>query len=1226
MSGSKADARVAEGGAKKNLSCARERARPPRGPAAAGPGGGHTRRITTSLVAALLLASVAPGPIAFAAPAETSQQAKAAEALGRKADAGGPSAALAGDISRTKAAPADLGPGIEYDTFRFTVELQLKDKRRELMGTLEQMAALGDDSPEAPDLLFRLAELNWEESRYWFFEANRQEDKALRCTESGDKACAAAARGEQKDFLKKRDEFQGRAILRYKELVQRFPNYKRVDEVLFFLGHNYWEAGKDKEALAAYKALITRFPKSKFVADAWLAFGEWYFNHSEGKRDMLEKALDAYTRAAAFPESRVYGFAVYKQGWCLYNLGNYPGAADKFKATVFYGELAQNVANANKTALIREARKDFVLAYSHYGDPTQAKPVFQQVGGNDEWWGMLKGLAGLYYDNGQDKEAVLVYRQLIREQPLSPEAPLYQARIVSAVMRVGHKKITVEQARLLVKIFTDVEKSGVIRTDEDRKQLESARDLSERTLSNLAVSWHNEGKRSRDDDTFVFASEVYTDYLTIFPDSPKAYDLRFFHAELLFENLRKYDWAAAEYERVAAQDIAKLEERKKKEQEGKVDEAKKLQAGKRFVQALEGAIYAHDEVVKKLGDEPLPKGADPKKPLPIPAPKQKLLDACERYLTWVPKGDKRVEVSYKAAQIHYRYNQFEPAVQRFSAIALEHPDHELAVFSAHLVLDSYNILEDWQKIDEWAKRFHGEPRLAKGPFKAELEQIIERNSFKMVALLEKDEKYAEAANRYLTFVSEWPKSELADEALFNAAVDFHKAGRPEQAIEVRERLVREYPKSDLVPDSLYRNAAALEEMADYDAAASAYERYTARWEAQAPRVQKENAKKRGRKFEAKPVEGPKFDETKAKTALFNAGIFREALGQRRQALRDRERWLELWPNDHDAEAVFLSIADLHEQSGNGRLAVRQLENYLEERWGRVTSNQLAAKGRIAKIQESRGMIGARNKVYEEIWETYRRLGPKGRAALKPAAVEAAANAHFVLSEPVWREYNRIRIRLPQEVMARSLKEKGQKLLEVQRRYTETVALKAAGPGICALDRIGLAYRNFAQALYDAPVPRGFNEEQVSMYKAALSEQALPVEAKANEAFASAVAKSRELGVHNRCADEALANLEKGNVEGFVALAEEPAKVTVAGRAQGLGLLTEEQPIPPPPPADAVLPKVLGEKAPPPPAAAQNARNAQPQARRNDPASPTAPVSEPPLPSREGEPEDPDLLP
>lgn len=1165
-------------------------------------------RALSGLLAALLVAAGLPsGAAAQAADART----RAREAqLGPKGDAGGPSRELAGDVSRDAEA-AEQGPGLEYDTFRFAVELQLKEKRRELMGTLEQMVSLEGDPKEQPALLFRLAELNWEESRYWFFEANRQEDKAIRCREQGDAACEKAALAEKEAFLKQRDEYQARAILRYKELIARYPDWERVDEVLFFLGHNYWEAGKDQEALGAYKTLITRFPQSRYVPDAWLAFGEWYFNNSEGKRDMLLKALDAYTKAASFTESRVYGFAVYKQGWCHYNLGDYPAAADKFKATVFYGELAQNVANANKTALIREARKDYVLAYSHFGDPTQAKAAFQQVGGKDGWWDMLKGLAGLYYDTGRDKEAVLVYRQLIRERPLSPEAPFFQSRIVSAVMRVGHKKITVEQARLLVKVFQDVEKSGAIRTDEDRKKLEEAADLAERTLSNLAVVWHNEGKKTRDDETFAFASEAYGNYLTLFADSPKAYDLRFFHAELLYEHLHKYDWAAAEYERVAAQDIEKIERARQLEAEGKAEEAKELKPGKYFVQALEGAIYAHDQVVKKLGDEPLPKDADPKKPLPIPAPKQALADACERYLTYVPDGDKRVEIAYKAAQIHYRYNHFDKAVQQFAAIALEHPDHELAVYAAHLVLDSYNILEDWPKIDEWAKRFYQEPRLVrKGNFRSELEEIIERNSFKMVALLEKEEKFAEAANRYLAFVADWPRSDLADEALFNAAIDFHKAARPEQAIAVRERLVREYPRSELAPEALYRNAVTFEEMADFERAAAAYERYAAGWERQ--RNEKKNPRSGAK------AEGPKYDEEKAKAALYNAGVFREALGDNRQALRDRNKWLELWPRDADAERVFLSIADLHEKNGNHRLAMQQLEAYLKERWGRDVSKQLAAKGRLVQLMQKRGMVSARKRMQEEIWQTWTHTSRARRAALSPAALEAVANAHFDLTEPDWQAYTRIRIRLPQEAMARALKEKGERLLQLQKRYTETVALTAPGPGICALTRIGEAYLHFAQSLYDAPVPRGFDEEQETLYRAALAEQAAPVEQKAQEALVAAVAKSREVGLNNECSRNALHLLEAHHAPGYEPMAEEPAEVRTVARRQGLGLLGEIQPIPPPPPEDAEIPSVVDEQVPIP-AAKEPAEKTGFRSR-----SVNTPSDEPALPADLLD--DPDLLP
>lgn len=1141
--------------------------------------------IAAAILAAILLA---PGA-AWSQSASAAALAAEEDALGSKTDAGGPSAELAGDVSRD-ASEAETGPGVEYDLFRFDVELRLKDKRRELMGTIEQMAALGGTANQA-DLLFRLAELNWEESRYWFFEANRQEDKALRCEEAKDDACAAAARAEQKTFLQHRDQYQERAIANYKDLIAGHPNYQRVDEVLFFLGHNLWEAGKDKEALDAYRTLIERFPESKFVPDAWLAFGEWYFNNSEGTRDMLQNALDAYTRAAAFPESQVYGFAVYKQGWTYYNLGEFAAAADKFKATVFYGELAQGVANANKTALIREARKDYVLAYSHYGDPTQARAAFQQVGGQDNWWTMLESLAGLYYSTGKDKEAVLVYRQLIKERPLSPQAPFYQARVVSAVMRIGHKPITVEQARLLVQLVREVEKSGAIRTDEDRESLERAMDLAERTLSNLAVSWHNEGKRSRHDETFEFASRIYVDYLQLFPESPKAYDLRFFHAELLYENLRRYDWAAAEYERVAAVDIARLEEKKRLEEAGEHEEAEKIEAGKWFVAALEGAIYSHDELTKKLPEEPERSEGKPGEPRPIPAPRQALLDACVRYLTWVEAGDKRVEIAYKAANILYRYDHFEEAVPLFADIALNHPENELAVYSAHLILDSYNLLEDWAKIDEWARRFHGEPRLARGKFKAELEEIIERNSFKMVALLEQESKFNEAAQRYLDFVAEWPGSDLADEALFNAAVDFHKGGQPERAIAVRDRLVAEYPKSELAPEALFQNAVALEQRADFAAAAAAYERYAAKWEAT-------KAPARGRRRAPARNDEPKWEEEKARIALYNAGLFREALGEWRSALSARQRFLDHWPRADDAEAVYLSIADLHLAMGNGRLALRQLEAYQGERWARNAEKLLASHGRIAAIHESRGSIGLRNRTYEEIWKVWSRLPRARRDGMGGPALEAVAKAHFALSEPTWRTFDRIRIRLPQERMARDLRAKTEALVAVRDRYTETVGLRAAEPGICALERIGRAYADYAQALYDAPVPRGFNEEQVALYRAALAEEAMPVEATAQEAFTAAVMKSRELGIHTDCAADALGRLESAGMPGFAPLVEEPAEVRVAAASQGLGLLREEQPIPPPPPADVEIPSVVNEHIP----GTQSAGSPSPD-RRHDPELP-----------------------
>jgi tetratricopeptide (TPR) repeat protein len=359
-------------------------------------------------------------------------------------------------------------------------------------------------------------------------------------------------------------------------------------------------------------------------------------------------------------------------------------------------------------------------------------------------------------------------------------------------------------------------------------------------------------------------------------------------------------------------------------------------------------------------------------------------------------------------------------------------------------------------------------------------------------------------------------------------------------------------------------------------------------------------------------------------------VFREALGENRRALRNREKYLELWPRDVDAEAVALSIAELHEKNGAYGATLRKLAEF-EREYGRDPDRKIVARYRTVKIQEKQGSRGAAKRGWEEIWDTYRRLGPKGRSRLSTGpggAMEAVAWAHYRLGEETFREFDGIRLRLPEARMAQALKDKGRALLGVQKRYTETVAFGVPGPAVCGLNRIGLAYRHFAQALYDAPVPPGLRGELVDAYKQALAEQAAPVEAKAMEAFANAVAKAREFHLHDACAREALAVLEEVAGDRFPEVVEEPMKPAPVRRTkEGRGFLTSVQPVPKPVPAAAV-PGVVNEKAPrkaaPPP---PRGRDAAPgKGAKRELESPTAPVYEPPLPARASdEPNDEDLL-
>ncbi|WP_241759212.1 tetratricopeptide repeat protein [Pyxidicoccus parkwayensis] len=1113
------------------------------------------------------------------ATASAAQEKKAT----RDADLGRKSAtavdkSLAGDITREKN-KEEVAPALQYDQFRLGVELQVASKRREQIQSLKKIISLSPDPKEVPSLLFRLGEFYWEESKFYFFEANRKDDELIKAMNRNDAMGQQRAKAEKAELVGKQKEYGKLAVEQYTKIVQEYPKFERTDEVLFFLGQYLMEEGQDRKALVAFKRLVEKYPQSKYIPDAYFAFGEYYFNNSKGKRPELEKALVAYKKAAEFPESQVYAFSLYKQGWCYYNMGDYESAKDKFKTVVLYGELAgasaveKDGGKSGKTSLVREARGDFVRAYSHQGDVAQARAEFGKVATNpDDRFTMMKQLANLYYGDGKDREAAITFNSLIKEKPLSPEAPGFQGKIVDCILRMGNKERTVAQVRRLVKIMKEVESSGVIKEDKDKKLLAEAKELSERTLSNLAVTWHNEGKKTRNEETFKYADAVYSDYLTLFPENPKAYDLRFFWAELLNDNLQNYEKAAANYTLVVLQDAKVLEA---KDEKGKPKPGK---PGKFLQNAAYNAVLAYDEVVKAAEsrgeDKSAAAGTDITKKITIPPLKKALLDACERYLKYVPKGDKRVEIAFKAANIYYRHNHFDEAVLRFSEIALGYPDYKFengdraAEFAANLILDSYNLLQDYAKVNEWARRFYSNDKLAVGKFRDDLAKLIEQSSFKLVSQLEEKKEFQKAAEAYLAFVKDFPQTELADLALYNASVDYYKAKQLDKTIEVRKRLFAQYPRSKYVPDSIYANAEAQEAIGDFDEAAGTYEAYVRGYERSI--AEKGAGKARGKKAaDEKPAVPQKWEESKAQVALFNAATYREGLGQMKAALKNREHYLELWPRAKDADDIRMSIIDLTGKAGGGMRAIKMLEEYERDNM-RSASKFLTAEGRIIDLYKKMGKSRDVARMYKRVAEHFDQLPRRVQTTLEKPALATSAQAQFLSVDLDWQEYKRLKLYWgappsPDRFRA-SIQDKSKALQVVEKKYVQTVALGAPESAICALNRIGLAYDHFADRVINAPMPRGLDEEAQQALRDEFANQAQPLKDKATEAFAATVSKSRELDVYNDCSAESLKMLRTTYApDRFPDMPEE--KVALKGKAQIIGgdLLASIQDVPPPAP-------------------------------------------------------------
>ena len=212
--------------------------------------------MTRSLAFGAVILALVAGPSRAADPRQPPKEAD----LGQKRSVT-PDASLGGSLEPAKKARAESGPALDFESFRKVMEVDISAKRREEMASLQKLIQLGGGSEaETPQWYFRLAELQWEESQYFFFEANRRDDRMIQLGKSSP-AETARLQAEKKDLEAQTRRLQEQSVALYKAIVTRYPKFPRLDEVLYFLGENLSRRNpNDPDALKAYRALIERYP------------------------------------------------------------------------------------------------------------------------------------------------------------------------------------------------------------------------------------------------------------------------------------------------------------------------------------------------------------------------------------------------------------------------------------------------------------------------------------------------------------------------------------------------------------------------------------------------------------------------------------------------------------------------------------------------------------------------------------------------------------------------------------------------------------------------------------------------------------------------------------------------------------------------------------------------------------------------------------------------------
>ncbi len=1046
-------------------------------------------------------------------------------------------------------------PRLQYERFRRSREVDVKmaEKRAAIRNQLQALLNYTKDEKERPSILFRLAENHFEEAVSFFYQAQRLDEKLA---EDPRNEQLRAQIQRQKQVLKiEENKWRNQAAQQYKEIIDNYPTFPDRDQVLFLLGYTLWDMERYTDALTNYRILITSYPHSKYLPDAYLAFGEYYFEESAKEHAKLQKALIAYKKVAEYRESEVYPYALYKQGWCYFNLHDWRQAKDMFRAVIFLAEMEEGTTG-KKIEIRKEALKDFVLTYSHEGSAIKAPQVFNRLAPKESKK-MLTNLAGLYFGDGQDKKAIILYNYLIKQEKCSPEVPFYQGRIVDCGSRVGDKRYTVQQVRRLVDLFKKTEKCLTKPSRQDEERIKEARELAELTLRKLASIWYKEAKETKQRETFQYAQELFGDYLELFPRSEDAYDMRFAYAELLYHRLGEYKQAAAQYSKVVAHDLEWLEKHKKfPPKQKQSDKVKRSSPGTYLCDAAYKAVLAHRELFKKERKLDRKKRVTSKpnsvKPLSIPKDKMRFIRTAEVYMRHCPGDEDLCNIKYDIAETYYDFKHYDKAIENYDEVVGKCPRDDLAEYAANLVMNTLDeVLGDFERLDKYARKYYRNQSLmgSKPELRKLLNKLIPEIAFKRIADLEsrlnESKKgqpgwnalriHAYVARAYVKFYKEFKTHPLADEALFNSGLKFEQAERLDLAKKARNRLIQEYPTSDLVPETIFELAENYERMTDYQSAAELYERYAKTYKnmrgvGKAVTYRKKKGEKNTPKMDLeKKSLGLRrtWNTEDAEAALMNAGIYREALHQYGRAIQDRMEFVELFPSSLEAPNVYFSLGLLYEKMKEYRKAAdvfsRYSSLYMRSHPDRAIASHMKRALMLLKMGNK-----YRREAEKEMQTTialYRKQ-KRGRKNMHEAA-EAVAHAQFIMAESVYREYLTYRFKTisSEKVIKQQLQEKQKRLEKVKKVYEEIAKLKQPEWAIASLYKIGRILEDFANTLYKAPLPKGLTSQQKELYLQMLRQMGQPIEDNAVTFFKAAVDKGSELGFYSKYTQLALNKLQ-----------------------------------------------------------------------------------------------------
>lgn len=1036
---------------------------------------------------------------------------------------------------RIEADPAatTTGPGVEIDVrsnlLSHNLEVRALDLLQQEIETTERIVLrMPDGDPRGADYLLRLAETFFELETYWTTAARSLDQPLFEARRDGETDRAVALEHEQHDAEQHLTEARARAIRTYARLVDGYPTYSRMDEVLFSLASGLEELGQFDRARQVFLRLIRGFPSSQLLPHAWLSFAEHYFGESD-----MASARQFYSKVLEYPyesPNPVYGYALYKQAWVLYNLDDFRGALTQFVSVLEF--TAANPDSRDAESMARQARRELVLPYSRVGRPAQALELFRRYAQTDDQaYEMLESLAELYYDTGQWPETIQIYHRLMSERSSSDRTCYWQSRVANAVVSSRPKPEQVVEIQRLVDLV------GVFDAESHPEEARTeCRQAAATVLVELATAWHREAMGTdeqpgtNDRTTMELAGQLYRMLVDRFPDMeamqfpeidrrdwPTLYRVSYFYAELLWR-MESWQQCGPAFDRVVDLDpngeltpdaayAAVLCYNSLYQQQYAAVERDRASTTRASPRAARRGSR------RRGAPEPESEPTLPPAARDFTPAETAMIQAFQRFRCYVSASDELPTIEYRLARIFYEAGHYEEAAALFRGVAFERSAHELGEFAANLYLDSLESLrlrdrrgscagEIAEDVEPLAALYCAEPVAQDAhavlcPILGELRCGLLRLTAEG---LQSERRHRDAAAAYVAIARDHPECGRRDEMLWNAAINYESARLLGRAIQVRQALIRGFPESDLARRAIYLVGANYHALAIYSSAADWYERF----------AREHPDSDAG---SCTPEQATQGTCAVAYVALENAVFFRLGLGEEDAAIEDASLYERSYRRSRARESsqVIFSLGSIYERRSDWPRVLSHYQAFLHD-YGRTALPHeiIRANVQMGRAETEMGRPDRAEPYFSVAVRAWERGAPEAIASVSASEAERAlwlARAQEATSEALFqladRRYEQFRaVRFPRYTGARThadvrrwsaealgpwLQRKFEALHEAEAAYDLIAPLHIPEWQIASAARVGEMYRSIVDDVRSAPVPAEIenDDELYAIYTDAL---------------------------------------------------------------------------------------------------------------------------------------------